>query len=266
MLSLRLLKLGARALNTTVPSTASAPAPSAVLEPVFSEADLKRIKRIEAPRRALILEHQKAAKDGKILPMLHILEKIQEAMKSPKPTPMQQLESAISLQVTDSFDLFLEKKRTVYGSWGLELYGSERDHHFEALQSKGELVPANVRNEEEMMEYRKYFAVNFNLPGAIENINPNKFIRMKPVEEFDYLPIIPIAPSVMKRYKQEWEKKRKRGFKFNVDSAKAWSFGTGVICFLIFLCLIYMLYRTDEESWVMIEKARERRTKRQILF
>lgn len=266
MLSLRLLRLGTRALTTAVPSAASVPPPTTALEPVLTEADIKRLKRIEAPRRALILEHQKAAKDGKIIPMIHILEKIQEAMKSTKPTPMQQLESAISLQATDSFDLFLEKKRTVYGSWGLELYGSERDHHFEALQAKGELVPSHVRNEDEMMEYRRYFAANFNVPGAIENINPNKFIRMKPVEEFDYLPIIPIAPSLMKRYQQEWEKKRKRGFRFNIDTAKAWSFGTGVICFLIFLCLIYLLYRTDEESWVEIEKARERRSKRQLLF
>ena len=237
-----------------------------VLQPVFTEADIKRIKRIEAPRRALILEHQKAAKEGKIIPMIHILEKIQDAIKSPKPTPMQQLETALSLQATDSFDLFLEKKRTVYGSWGLELYGSEKENRYEALATKGDLVPAHVRNEDEMMEFRKYFAVNFNVPGAVENINPNKFIRMKPIEEFDHLPLIPISPSLMKRYKDEWERKRKRGFRFNVDKAQAWSFGVGVMCFLVFLFLLYLLYRSDEESWVELEKARERRTKRQVLF
>ena len=258
MLALRTLRSPLRLLSTAVAGTS--------LEPVLTEADLKRLKRIEAPRRALILEHQKAAKEGKIIPMIHILEKIQEAVKSKEPTPLQKLESALKILPTDSFELFLEKKKTFYGNFALELYGSEKDQHYDALIAKGDVVPTTVRNEDEMIEYRRFFAVNFNVPGAIENINPNKFIRMKPVEEFDYLPIIPISTSTMKRYKQEWERKRKRGFKFSIDKAKAWSAGIGIICFIIFLMLIYFLYRTDEESWVAIEKARERTQKRRSML
>lgn len=239
---------------------------TAALAPVITESDQKRLRRIEAPRRALILEHQKAAKEGRIIPMIHILEKCQEAIKSPNPTPMQKLENTLKLQATDSFDLFLEKKKTYYGSFGLQLYGSEKDNRFDALMNRGEIVPAVVRNEVEMLEYRRYFMLNFNVPGVVESINPNKFIRMKPVEEFAYLPIIPISPSTLDRYKTAWKNRREIGFRFNIDKAKAWSAGIGVMCFIAFLALIYLLYRTDEESWVAIEQARVRTRKNRVLL
>jgi hypothetical protein len=63
-----------------------------------------------------------------------------------------------------------------------------------------ELVPHYVKNERAMMEFRYFYIANFVVPGAIENINPNNFLRLKPIEEFDLLPLIPISASRMKRF------------------------------------------------------------------
>lgn len=51
-----------------------------------------------------------------------------------------------------------------------------------------------------MMEFRFFYIANYFVPGAIENINPNNFLRLKPIEEFDLLPLVPISPSRMKRF------------------------------------------------------------------
>jgi hypothetical protein len=49
-------------------------------------------------------------------------------------------------------------------------------------------------NAENMKTIRSMMRFNPDMPGAIENVHPNKFIaNLRPVEDFRHTPIIPIS-------------------------------------------------------------------------
>ncbi len=63
-----------------------------------------------------------------------------------------------------------------------------------------------------MSEFRNYFVFNRDIPGAMENVHPNKFIASKaggdwidlrPVEEFRHTPVIPISDKEIKKYQMK---------------------------------------------------------------
>lgn len=232
-------------------------------EAALSNHDTRVIRKIDIQRKALIVHQQKAYKEGRIEPMINILEKIQKAMKNNLITPAEKIETALSLTQQDSIDDFFVKLQITYGNSMLDLYGNETDFKQLEILSKGEIVPARVYDEDEMMEVRKYYLANFNVPGAIENINPNKFLRLKPIEEFPLLPIIPISTSVLKRFQDDLDVRRKQGYKFRVDRSRVLTGIFGFTCFGLFIVLMYLLQKKDEDSWVEINMARERKYKRE---
>lgn len=121
------------------------------------------------------------------------------------------------------------------------------------------MVPEHVKNEMTMRQVRFFYIPNYFTPGAIENIHPNKFLRLKPKEEFPLMPLIPISPSRMKRFKDELEAKRKEGYKFRVDKARMYSLGLLLSVTAVFCVLVYLLNRKDEELWVRFERERTRK-------
>jgi hypothetical protein len=91
----------------------------------------------------------------------------------------------------------------------MDLYGSLTDVRQDALVARGAAtIPEQVRHEMTMnTKYRKYYLVNYHLPGCIENINPNKFLRLKPKEEFPLQPLIPVEPSRLKHFQKKLDEK-----------------------------------------------------------
>jgi hypothetical protein len=233
------------------------------LEASLSSHDTRILRKIDIQRKALIVHQQKAYKEGRIEPMINILEKIQKAMKNNIVTPAEKLETSLAISQQDSIDDFLTKLQDTYGNFTLDLYGDETDFKQLEIRSKGEIVPARVYDEDEMMEVRKYYYVNFNVPGLMENIHPNKFLKLKPIEEFPLLPIIPISPSVMKRFQEDLDIRRKQGYKFRVDRSRVLTGIFGFSAFGVFLVLLYLLQKKDEDSWVEINLARQRKYKRE---
>ncbi|CAG9331169.1 unnamed protein product [Blepharisma stoltei] len=226
--------------------------------PIITQKDERVIKRIDIERKALITHQQEAYKEGKIEPMIHIIEKIQDAVKKNLTTPAEKLENAVKFVAEDSYNDFLQKFQEHYGNFAIDLYGNDKDLRSLAIESRGEIVPARIHVEQEMMEIRKYYIANLSAPGCIETINPNKFLRLKPIEEFPLLPIEPISPSVLKRYNDEIMGKKKEGYKFRIDKSRVISMSMMFTCFVIFIFLVFYLYRADEESWVRLERNRNK--------
>ena len=63
-------------------------------------------------------------------------------------------------------------------------------------------IPFNELNTVEIMEDIWKLAIyNPDIPGAIENVHPNKFIaNLWPVEEFRHTPVIPISEKDLAEY------------------------------------------------------------------
>jgi hypothetical protein len=198
--------------------------------------------------------------------MIHILEKLQMAVKSNKETPIEKIEKSISVKPGDSYQTYMNEFSLKFGNFALDLYGTEKDQKLETIKNRGELVPAIVKDEDAMFEYRKYFVVNYSIPGSIENIHPHKFMRLKPIEEFPLLPLIPISPMTLNRWKEELEIKKKEGYRIKIDKGRVYTGSLVVLTFVTFLALLYFLFNTDEDNWVQIEKGRKKNKKTSFEF
>jgi hypothetical protein len=232
--------------------------------PEITLSDEKVFKRIDIERKAVVNYRRKAFEEGKIEPMIHIIEKIQEAVKKGIETPAEKLETALELKPNASYDTFMKDFSLKFGDFSMELYGTDQDLRLESISRRGEIVPARLHNEDEMVLYRKYYLVNFNLPGCIEAINPNKFLRLKPIEEFPLLPLIPISPSTMKRWEDNLVYRKTEGYRFRIEKGRLYSSALVIGSFFAFMGLMYFLYKTDEESWVKLEKNRRKKQNKNI--
>ena len=219
----------------------------------------KMVRKVDVERKALIAYQQEALKQGKIEPMIHIIEKLQIAVKENQETPIEKIERVVSIAPGDSYNTYVNEFTLKFGNFALDLYGTEKDNKLETIKNRGELVPAIVRDEDAMFEYRKYFVVNYSIPGSIENIHPHKFMRLKPIEEFPLLPLIPISPMTLNRWKEELEIKKKEGYRFRIDKGKIYTGSLVIMTCITFLVLLYFLFNQDEENWVQIEKSRRKK-------
>lgn len=91
----------------------------------------------------------------------------------------------------------------------VDMYGDEAKPSIIAdLEFKSLLTPTSKY----LAEMRKRYVINFNIPGSVENENPNSFLQLRPIEEFRHTPLIPIADSAMRKYKEMLEEYHRRAF------------------------------------------------------
>lgn len=57
-------------------------------------------------------------------------------------------------------------------------------------------------NSKYLADMRTRYHININLPGAVENEDANKFLQLRPIEEFRHTPLIPISETAMRKYKE----------------------------------------------------------------
>jgi len=228
------------------------------LIPKLTVVEEKVIRKIEIERKALINYQEQSFKQGKIQPMLTIIDKLQAAVKLNELTPIEKLETSLQLKQGDSYESLINEFSLKYGNLALDLYGTEKDHRLETIKNKGEIVPGIVKDEDAMIVYRNLHVVNYGLPGSIETIHPHKFMRLRPIEEFPLMPLIPISSMTMKRWQEELHLKKKEGYRFKIDKGRLYTGGLVILTFATFLVLLYLLFNTDEDNWVQIEKGRRK--------
>lgn len=234
--------------------------------PKLTSIEEKVIRKIEIERKALMVYQEESFKQGKIQPMQNIIEKLQQAVKLNQLTPIEKLEQSLSLKPTDSFDTLINEFSLKYGDLAQDLYGTDKDNRLETIKNRGEIVPSIVKDEDAMIEYRKYYVVNYTLPGCIENIHPHKFLRLKPIEEFPLMPLIPINPMTLKRWQEELLIKKKEGYRIKIDKGQVYTGGLVILTFFTFLVLLYLLFNSDEDNWVQIQKGRKKADRNKIEF
>ena len=99
-----------------------------------------------------------------------------------------------------------------------------------------------------MYDMRNFYMFNPDMPGAIENVHPNKFIAdLRPVEEFRHTPVIPISEKDLADYKKKVEEANRRGYTFELkkDSIYYWSIVTMMFVIIIYVFLIFSESTSD---------------------
>jgi len=79
-------------------------------------------------------------------------------------------------------------------------------------------IPFEELKSDFIMYYiRDNFVFNPDMPGAIENVHPNKFIsNLRPVEEFRHTPVIPISEKDLAEYKRKIDEANWKGYYFEI--------------------------------------------------
>jgi len=84
-----------------------------------------------------------------------------------------------------------------------EIVPNERVRNMLIDEFKEDIVPAAKLKDNEFMDgIREWRQLNLNMPGTLENEDPNRFLKLRPVEEFRYLPIIPVSERQMADFKR----------------------------------------------------------------
>jgi|JI6StandDraft_1071083.scaffolds.fasta_scaffold88630_2 hypothetical protein len=101
--------------------------------------------------------------------------------------------------------------------------------------------------------------MNINLPGAIENENPNSFLQLRPIEEFRHTPLIPISESAMRNYKEMLQEYHRRAFVLEIKKESIINFGLVLVASSICFYLIREVVRKEEEVAVSYQRLKHRR-------
>ena len=100
-------------------------------------------------------------------------------------------------------------------------------------------------SETSVLAYMRY-NVRFNkdIPGAIENVHPNKFIpNLIPVEDFRHTPIIPISEKELAEHKRKIEEANRKGWYLEIKKDTLYYWGIAIFTVCVFT---YLFFVTNE--------------------
>ena len=104
----------------------------------------------------------------------------------------------------------------------------------------------DIEDKTVMRDLRLSFKINLDMPGAMENVHPNKFIaNLRPVEEFRHTPLIPISDKEMSKFHKERDARNRQGY--FVEIKKDTIYYYSMITFM-FLSVGYAFYITHEKQ------------------
>ena len=85
-----------------------------------------------------------------------------------------------------------------------------------------------------MYDMRDTFTFNQDIPGAIENVNPNKFIaNLRPVDEFRHTPVIPISEKDLAEHQRKIDDLNRKGYYFETKKETLYFWGIAVSALFI---------------------------------
>jgi hypothetical protein len=170
---------------------------------------------------------------------------IEQLIEELNPTPLTAVENLyneLALNGDSSYEEYesaIQKRFNFYN-----LLGEADDNDPETLalydQQREIAIPvAKLKNEKHMLQIRKTFEINFNMPGCVELIDPNRFIEgLRPVEDFRHTPLIPISKAEMDRFEEKKRKRKEEPYHIVYTREKVFTvfmFGaTAVVIFLFF--------------------------------
>ena len=97
------------------------------------------------------------------------------------------------------------------------------------------------------------------MPGTLENEDPNRFLNLRPVEEFRYLPIIPISDRQMNDFKRRLEIWHSKRFNFLIKKDDVYNFGVFLIA--AYTCWTILAYLAEKDEDMMVDMERTKITR-----
>jgi hypothetical protein len=122
---------------------------------------------------------------------------------------------------------------------------------------KEDIIPASkLKNNEWMDMVRSWRVMNLNMPGTLENEDPNRFLDLRPVEDFRYLPIIPINDRQINDFKRRLELWHTKKFNFLIKKDDVYNFLVFLIALGTCWKILAYLMEKDEEMMVDLERTK----------
>lgn len=124
------------------------------------------------------------------------------------------------------------------------------------LEFKEDIIPASkLKNGEWMSMIASWRVMNLNMPGTLENEDPNRFLPdLRPVEDFRYLPIIPINDRQINDFKRRLEIWHTKKFNFLIKKDDVFNFLVFLVAFYTCWSILAFLAEKDEEMMVDFER------------
>jgi len=161
-------------------------------------------------------------------------------------TPVLNLYEELELDKDSSYEQYVIKVNQTYHH-EIDMYGDVRKAGSASLKvlQFGVPIPHDTLDDALVMsDIRLHTTFNQDIPGAIENVHPNKFIaNLRPVEEFRHTPVIPISEKDLLELQKKKDARNRQGYFIEIKKDTVYYYG---ITFLIFLAIAYSLYITNE--------------------
>lgn len=159
------------------------------------------------------------------------------------PTGLERLYEKLDLDKESSFESMTVKLSQEYSN-EVDMYGN--------IQKAGEVqlkvlefgipIPQDfLQDDTEMDRLRSTFRLNYDIPGAIELVHPNKFIaNLRPVEEFRHTPVIPISEKDIADYQRKVRDRNRKGYFVEIKKDSIYYYtialsALGVIAYVFFM-------------------------------
>ncbi|CAI2374294.1 unnamed protein product [Moneuplotes crassus] len=163
-------------------------------------------------------------------------------------TPTMNLYEELDLDKDSSYEQYVIKVNQNYNH-EVDMYGDIKKAGSASLKvlQFGIPIPHDLLDDKLVMsDIRLHTTFNQDMPGAIENVHPNKFIaNLRPVEEFRHTPVIPISEKDLKELQKKKDARNRQGYFVEIKKDTVYYY---TITLLIFSAIVYALYISNEMS------------------
>jgi hypothetical protein len=151
----------------------------------------------------------------------------------------------LDLDKDSSYEQFVIKANQAY-SHEVDMYGDimkagDRRTNIWVLDFGVPIPHLQLWNKDFMYDMRDTFRFNPDIPGAIENVHPNKFIaNLRPVDEFRHTPVIPISEKELSAHNKKIEEANRRGYYFEIkkDTLYYWAIAILMLTVIIYIFMV----------------------------
>lgn len=161
-------------------------------------------------------------------------------------TPTLNLYEELELDKDSSYEQYVIKINQSFNH-EVDMYGDVKKAGSASLKvlQFGIPIPHDLIEDKIVMrDIRLNTTFNQDMPGAIENVHPNKFIaNLRPVEEFRHTPIIPISEKDLKELEKKKDARNRKGYFVEIKKDTIYYY---VITLLIMGAIAYTLYISNE--------------------
>ena len=161
-------------------------------------------------------------------------------------TPVLNLYEELELDNESSYEQYVIKVNQNYNH-EVDMYGDIKKAGSASLKvlQFGVPIPHDTLDDALVMsDIRLHTTFNQDIPGAIENVHPNKFIaNLRPVEEFRHTPIIPISEKDLKELQKKKDARNRKGYFIEIKKDTIYYYA---ITGLVFIAIAYALYISNE--------------------